>query len=197
MAERANDAYAVLGIEPSVDDDEILVAYRALARRFHPDIAGERATKRMMRINAAFDQLRDPVRRAEYDLELDEIDPARASAARRRRQHHDPASPVHAEAAHRTAAAYHTYDRASQSDGTGGAGRPPGRPSGSVLEFGRHKGWSMGEIARVDPGYLVWLSDRPEGRPFTAEIDTFLRRTGIQQTDDRGMAGRTRSRFAR
>ena len=197
MADRANDAYAVLGVEPSVDDDVILDAYRSLARRFHPDIAGERATKRMMRINAAFDQLRDPVRRAEYDLELDEIDPARAAAARRRPQHHDPASPVQAEAAHRTAAAYHTYDRPSQRDGTGAAGRPPGRPSGTVLDFGRHKGWSMGEIARVDPGYLVWLADRPEGGRFVEEIDTVLRRTGFRQTDDRGMAGRTRSRFAR
>ena len=33
----------------------------------------------------------------------------------------------------------------------GTAGPPPGRPSGSVLDFGRFKGWSLGEIARVDP----------------------------------------------
>ena len=29
----------------------------------------------------------------------------------------------------------------------------------------------MGEIARVDPGYLVWLEDRSEGRPYLQEID--------------------------
>lgn len=197
MAGRTNDAYAVLGIEPSVEDDAIQFAYRALARRFHPDIAGERATKRMMRINAAFDRVRDPIRRAEYDLELDEIDPARAAAARRRRHHHDPASPVEAEAARKTATAYQPYDRPSQRDGTGAAGRPPGRPSGSVLDFGRHKGWSIGEIARADPGYLVWLSDRPEGRRYAEEIDSMLRRTGFRQSDDAGMANRNHSRFGR
>ena len=45
------------------------------------------------------------------------------------------------------------------------AGRPVDRP-GSVLDFGRHLGWSIGEIARVDPGYLVWLEGRPEGKPY-------------------------------
>ena len=197
MAGRANDAYAVLGIEPSVDDDAILIAYRSLARKFHPDIAGERATKRMMRINAAFDRIRDPIRRAEYDTELDEIDPVRAAAARRRRQHHDPSSPVEAEAARRTATAYQSYDRPHQRDGTGAAGRPPGRPSGSVLDFGRHTGWSLGEIARVDPGYLVWLSDRPEGRRYVVEIDALLRRTGFRTSNDPATAAAGRSRFGR
>lgn len=180
MASRANDAYAVLGVEPSVDDDAIQIAYRTLARRFHPDIAGETATKRMMRINAAFDRIRDPIRRAEYDTELDEIDPARAAAARRRPQHHDPASPVRAQAAERAATAYRPSERPVQHDGAGSAGAPPGRPSGSVLDFGRHLGWSLGEIARVDPGYLVWLEDRPEGRPYANEIDGLLRQTGFR-----------------
>ena len=196
MASRANDAYAVLGLEPSVDDDAIQIAYRALARRFHPDIAGETATKRMMRINAAFDRIRDPIRRAEYDTELDEIDPARAAAARRRRQHHDPASPVLAQAAHRTATAYQPYDRPAQRDGAGSAGRPPGRPSGSVLDFGRHVGWSLGEIARVDPGYLVWLEDRPEGKRYANEIDGLLRRSGFRGADDRLRVANNRTRFS-
>ena len=37
-------------------------------------------------------------------------------------------------------------------------GPPPGNPRGSVLPFGRHIGWSLGEIARIDPGYLAWLA---------------------------------------
>ena len=113
MSTRANDAYSVLGVEPSVDDDAIQAAYRRLARRYHPDIAGETATKRMMKINAAFDRVRDPVRRAEYDIELDEIDPIRAAKARRRPQHHDPSSP--------------TAGRGRPADGHRlSAGRPPG-----------------------------------------------------------------------
>lgn len=69
-------------------------------------------------------------------------------------------------------------------DGTGGAGSAPGRPSGTVLDFGRHKGWSIGEIARVDPGYLVWLEERREGRPFLDEIDRTLRAVGFRRASD-------------
>ncbi len=198
MSARGNDAYSVLGVEPSVDDDAIQAAYRRLARRYHPDIAGETATKRMMKINAAFDRVRDPVRRAEYDVELDEIDPIRAAKARRRPQNHDPSSPTQAEAAHKTATAYQAYDRPVQRDGTGAAGRPPGRPSGSVLDFGRHIGWSIGEIARVDPGYLAWLEGRPEGKPYIGEIDSLLRRTGFRTATDPATAkAASRGRFGR
>lgn len=140
------DPYAILGVGRDADDETIVSAYRLLARRFHPDIAGETATSRMMRINAAFDAIRTAERRAARGDDAPEQ--VRWSAAR---------------------------------DGTGGAGPAPGRPSGSVLDFGRHVGWSIGEIARVDPGYLVWLEERREGRPFGAEIDAVLRRMGHRQ----------------
>jgi hypothetical protein len=54
--------------------------------------------------------------------------------------------------------------------GAGAAGPPPGRPSGSIVDFGIYKGWSLGEVARADPGYLSWLLERPEGRPWADEI---------------------------
>ena len=56
----------------------------------------------------------------------------------------------------------------------GAAGPPPGNPRGPVLPFGRHIGWSLGEIARVDPGYLAWLESRHEGAPYRAEIQELL-----------------------
>lgn len=96
----------------------------------------------------------------------------------------------------RTADRRATYDRengdrgvrraswAPDYDGTGGAGPPPGRPAGSVLGFGRHIGWSIGEIARVDPGYLLWLEDQREGRPFLDEIDRALRVAGVRRADE-------------
>jgi curved DNA-binding protein CbpA len=57
---------------------------------------------------------------------------------------------------------------------TGTAGAPPGRPSGSILEFGVFAGWSLGEVARRDPGYLRWLAEHTDGRPFVAEIEDIL-----------------------
>jgi len=156
---RPGDAYAVLGVDRTADDTTIARAHRRLARRHHPDLAGEGATRRMMHINAAFDAIRSARARAAYD------------ATRR------PAPPR---------------------DGTGGAGKPPGRPSGSVLDFGRHIGWSLGEIARVDPGYLVWLAERPEGEPYRAEIDRLLSDIGLRRNRDYDTSTHPwRSRFSR
>ena len=53
------DPYAVLGIGPDASASEVASAYRRLAKRFHPDRAGERGARRMAEINAAYDQLRD------------------------------------------------------------------------------------------------------------------------------------------
>ena len=120
----ARDAYAILGVDPAVDDDAIAAAYRALARRFHPDIAGDAATRRMMRINAAFDLIRDSHRRSLYDRELDAIDPERAAAARSRRRHGAGTATTPREQTRRPAPtpSYPTEDRPVERDGTGAAG---------------------------------------------------------------------------
>jgi hypothetical protein len=52
--------------------------------------------------------------------------------------------------------------------------RPPGKPSGSDLDFGRYAGWSLGQIATADPVYLEWLARTPIGRSFNREIDALL-----------------------
>jgi hypothetical protein len=51
---------------------------------------------------------------------------------------------------------------------------PPGRPSGSLLDFGRYAGWSLGQIATADPVYLEWLARTPIGRSFNREIGALL-----------------------
>jgi curved DNA-binding protein CbpA len=143
------DAYAILGVRPGSDDETIAAAYRVLARRHHPDVAGEAGTARMIRLNSAYERIRNAGRRAQYDTNRKAAGPKRSAWA-------------------------------PEYDGTGGAGRPPGRPSGSVLRFGRHLGWSIGEIARVDPGYLEWLEIQPDGRQYSEEIDRTLREIGFR-----------------
>ena len=49
-----------------------------------------------------------------------------------------------------------------------------GKPSGSVLDFGRYAGWSLGQIATADAVYLEWLARTPIGRSFNREIDALL-----------------------
>ena len=73
---------------------------------------------------------------------------------------------------------------------TGAAGRPPGKPAGPVLDFGIFAGWSIGEIARHDPGYLDWLAERPDGRPYLAAIERFLTPVRAAAEARRGSMGR-------
>ena len=123
------DHYQTLGVAPSADFDAMHRAYRELARVAHPDRSGDAAA--MVRLNAAWEVLKDPARRAEYDR-------------------------------NRLLPADH-------------AGPPPGHPFGPVMTFGRYAGWSIGEIAQVDPGHLDWLRRVPIGRGYIAAIDAAFR----------------------
>ena len=53
------DAHAVLGVPPGASSGEVAAAYRRLAKRWHPDHAGERSAGRMAEINRAYAALRD------------------------------------------------------------------------------------------------------------------------------------------
>jgi len=86
----------------------------------------------MRRLNAAWEVLGDPTRRAEYDQYLRRPNGRAGSSAAEQATEGRPA--------------------ARGPSWTGAAGPPPGLPSGSVLGFGRFSGWSIGEIVRADPG---------------------------------------------
>ena len=150
MAGESNP-YLVLGVRSDASPHDIATAYRMLARQHHPDVShDDGAERRMAEINAAWSILRDPIRRKAWD-----------------RQH-----AVDIAAAARAKADSGTWHRGAA--GVGAAGPPPGNPRGSVLTFGRHVGWSLGEVARVDPGYLQWLATTRDGARYRDEIDGLL-----------------------
>ncbi len=161
------DPYHVLQVIPGADEEVIRAAYRALARKYHPDTGGSQT--QMAVLNAAWETLGDRTERARYDSE------SKAAAAEtteaERHPVADPPPPA-----------------------TPSARRPmPSHASGTVLDFGRYAGYSIGELAAADPDYLRWLARTPIGRRLQSEIDEILAslRPSVTRTE------RSRSRFSR
>ena len=191
-----SDPYRTLLVHPDADDEIIQVVYRKLAQRFHPDVAtAPDAERRMSELNAARDLLLDPVRRAEYDKATSERSARRARTAAR-----EPAAETASPSSGSSASARPAADQqprpeptpADRPEAPGGAttGSPPGNPSGSVLNFGRYAGWSLGEIARADLEYIEWLERTPIGRPYRPELDSILRVAGRRRADPVGGAAK-------
>jgi DnaJ-class molecular chaperone len=59
--------YAILGISADADDESIRRAFRALARQYHPDAGIGSSAEKFRQIFEAYETLRDPVRRVQYD----------------------------------------------------------------------------------------------------------------------------------
>jgi curved DNA-binding protein CbpA len=238
------DPYRVLGVESDATDASIKRRWRDLARAHHPDRASdpaeaEQLTRRMARINAAYDLLRDSERRARYDARA----PAgfRGSRADGDGGSGQPFSTPAGEAGGATgpslerpsrpvtarfdASAFYQARNATRTRTGGGSTgqRPAGarerrleqeplrasdptgpvrrRHSGrrariptleearvAVLEFGKFRGHTLGEVELFEPTYIDWVA-----RTITRDGDVVMRARVIQaDMDARGLVRRYR-----
>ena len=169
------DPYAVLQVARDAEPEVIRAAFRALARKHHPDFGGD--PRRMADLNEAWNVIGNRERRAAYDA--GRIGAGRSPAGRSGHTPRNaaapprPAGPIAGAAERRTEA--HAAQVASE---TREAGVPRDPRVGSVLDFGRYAGWSIRALVDQDPDYLLWLARTPIGRPMRQEIDERLAERG-------------------
>jgi curved DNA-binding protein CbpA len=205
------DPYKVLQVDAEAEDEVIQAAYRRLARKYHPDLATTPdAAGRMSAINAAWELIGEPATRRAFDRKRKPLShapsatapehggAAPADSSRAAPQSARPGPPPSRPTSRpeppppETVSRDWTSGRSTQgggyeesmraAEGLGAAGPPPGRPSGTVLNFGRYAGWSLGEVARTDLEYVEWLDRAPIGRNYRQEIDEILRVSGRRKS---------------
>lgn len=140
------DLYRILQVDPIADLVVIQAAYRALARRFHPDGTSPNAA-RMADLNRAYATLKDPELRRRYDVARTM---SRAQAI--------PVTPA---------------PGAPRTDAWAPRRAPD---EAVVLDFGRYMGWRLSDLARHDPDYLRWLARHSSGLRFREAISRLLPR---------------------
>jgi curved DNA-binding protein CbpA len=185
----ARTLYDVLMISPYADRRLMSVAYRHLAKRYHPDVDPSPAAEaRMSELNAAYAVLSDPEQRAAYDERLGLRLPRESRPERPEREPRpDAARTEPARSRAPTAAPPGRTPSAGETprprghpleSAFGEAGPPPTNPApaGPVLTFGRYRGWTLNQVGRFDRDYLEWLSRTTMGRTYRRELDTLLRR---------------------
>lgn len=159
--------YSILQVERTAEPEVIRAAHRALARKHHPDFGGD--ARRMAAINLAWSILGNPDRRARYDAMPN---PVAADAAAASSMANVSAAEAPTAGPAMAASAQELPTRRSMDQ----------RSGGSVLDFGRYAGWTVGNLADHDPNYLRWLSRTPIGRRLTVEIEGALERRNAEAT---------------
>lgn len=139
------DPYRILQVQPDAEPDVMKAAYRVLARKVHPDASAP---------------LDEEAERRMTDLNWAYAlvrDPIKRQAWEFDRRRTPPPTP--------------------REDATHGAPRGPldGESGSPRLDFGRYQGWTLGEVAKRDPDYLLWLRRHQSGARYRDAIEILLR----------------------
>lgn len=152
------DYYKVLEVDPEADPDVIEAAYRALSNKLHPESDPTGLDRvRQTEFDHAFAILSNGIQRRAYDA---------------RRAERVPMGPG--------------FDGTSRLAAGALSERVQAGPNGEhlakfKLDFGRYAGWTLGELALKDPGYLRWLSRHSSGIRYRAAILRLLTQVEAQR----------------
>ena len=154
------DLYKVLQVDAEADPDVISAAYHTLAAKLHPDkdLTGVHEVW-LAALNTAYDTLRDPVARQEYDEQRIVNAPPTDDMV--------PVGPGHGGNGFRRLAGGPLVERMQ-------AGKNGEHVDSLTIGFGRYTGWSLGAVARQDPDYLRWLSRHSSGIRYRTAIMKLL-----------------------
>ncbi len=75
--------YRLLGVPRTASPEQIRAAFRDLAKVYHPDSGGQADDERFRQVREAYEVLRDPARRLQYDADSLEAERRREQAGRR------------------------------------------------------------------------------------------------------------------
>jgi curved DNA-binding protein CbpA len=152
------DHYKLLQVDPTADPEVIKAAYKALARKLHPDDDFTGIEEyRLKELTHAFNILHDPAERKAYDL--------RRAYLRMR-----PLGPGTEEAPEEVELTNHLAERIN-------AHMDEPDSDERRLDFGRYIGMTLREIAHQDPDYLRWLARHSSGIRFRSAILKILGET--------------------
>lgn len=173
--------YEVMMLHPTATAPVINAVYRTLAKQYHPDHAGPDGAQRMARLNEAYAVLRDEQKRARYDEIIrskGESPSAGAPPTNASRAATSPTMPGATNLKFEGGAwSVRPPSEPTPTPGQfGEAGAPPDYPraTGSIISFGRYRGWSVSQVAAYDRNYVEWLSRTMAGRSYHAELKQAL-----------------------
>jgi curved DNA-binding protein CbpA len=154
------DHYKLLQVDPGADLEVIKAAYKALARKLHPDDDFTGIEEyHLKELTRAYKILSDPDQRKAYDL-------------RRIFRLKVPVGPGpdHGSEAAEADLTNHLAERIH-------AHMDPPEFDERRLDFGRYAGQTLREIAQQDPDYLRWLARHSSGIRFRSAILKILGET--------------------
>ena len=68
MRKEQKNYYEILNVKPNVSFEELKTAYRKLARKYHPDVAGDEGIEKFKEITEAYETLSNETSRKRYDI---------------------------------------------------------------------------------------------------------------------------------